>query len=97
MLFDLEAVAHAEELTDRPLLTGLRNRDINTPTVALVRAMLYACIQAKHPELSLELVKSFVTRKNLGEVWAAVLTAWTQGLAEPDKDAADENPTQDQS
>ena len=94
LLFDLNAVAEAEELTDRPLLTGLRQRDISTPTISLVRAMLFASIRAKHPEVSFELAKSFVTRKNLGEIWAAVLTAWTQGLAEPDKDA-DENPTQD--
>ena len=92
LLFDLEAVAQAEELLDRPLLTGLRQRDMYTPTISLVRAMLFACIHAKHDGLSFDLVKSFVTRKNLAEIWGAVLTAWTKGHAEPDADEAEAEP-----
>jgi hypothetical protein len=98
LLFDLEATAQAEELTDRPLLTGLRQRDINTPTIALVRAMLFACLRASHPHITYAAAKALVTRKNIGDIWAGVLAAWTQGLAEPDPDedkAEDTDPQKD--
>jgi hypothetical protein len=86
LLFDFEAVARAEEIVDRPLLTGLRQRDLNTPTITLVRAMFFACLQANHPTVDYATVKSLVTRKNLSEIWTAVLSAWTAGLAEPDEE-----------
>ena len=95
--FEFEAVALAEELTDRPLLTGLRSRDISTPTIGLVRAMFFACLHSKYPAVTYEQAKALVTRKNLAEVWAVVLNAWTAGLAEPDEDeveTADPNPAQ---
>jgi hypothetical protein len=99
LLFDLDSVALAEDITDRPLLTGLRQKDISTPTVSLVRAMLFSCLQAKHPEITFPLAKTFVTRKNWSEIWSTVLNAWTVGLAEPDpeEDAAAADPKQDQS
>jgi hypothetical protein len=92
LIFDLEAVAVAEDLTGKPLLTGLRQIDINTPTISLVRNMLFACLHANHPEITLFGVKVLVTRANIWEVWTVVLNAWTAGLAEPDPDNA-ENPT----
>jgi hypothetical protein len=97
LLFDINAVALAEDTLDRPLLTGLRQRDFSSPTVSLVRGMLYACITARHPEVTFEQAKAFVTRKNLGEVWTTVLAAWVKGIAEPEpaKDV-DGDPTQDQ-
>ena len=99
LLFELEAVALAEDITDRPLLTGLRQKDITTPTISLVRAMLFACLAAKHPEITFALAKTFVTRKNWSEIWGTVLNAWTAGLAEPDpeEDAVDADPKTDQS
>lgn len=98
LLFDLESVALAEELTDRPLLTGLRQRDIATPTISLVRTMLFACLHANHPKVTFDLAKSLVTRKNWAEIWAAVLGAWSAGLAEadPEEDAVDADPPTDQ-
>ena len=86
LIFDFEAVSKAEELTDRPLLTGLRQRDIATPKVSLIQQMLYACLGANHPTVTFPMAKSLVTRKNWAEVWSAVLQAWTAGLAEPDPD-----------
>jgi hypothetical protein len=97
LLFDLEAIAHAEDLTDRPLLTGFKQRDWNTPTISFVRALLYACIRAKQPDITYDFVKTLVTRKTLAEIWGAVLNAWVKGLAEPDEDAVEENPLKDQS
>ena len=41
LVFDFEAIADAEEITGRPLLTGLRRRDIESPSINLVRAMLF--------------------------------------------------------
>jgi hypothetical protein len=105
LVFDLEAVSVAEDLLDRPLLVGLRARDINTPTITLVRAMLFACIRGGElsvpadEQTTFEQVKALVTRSNVGEVWASVLQAWTAGLGKPDSDEDDSdesNPTQDQ-
>lgn len=97
LLFDLESVALAEDLTDLPLLTGLRQKDISTPRISLVRAMLFACLHAKHPEVTFTQAKTFVTRKNWAEVWSAVLLSWTAGLSEPDEDEAVQDPKPDQS
>jgi hypothetical protein len=98
LLFDFEAIATAEDLTDRPLLTGLRSRDYQSPTISLVRIMLFACLQAKHPEVTLDIAKAFVTQKNFRDVWTAVLTTWAAALAEPDPDEAESaDPISDQS
>ena len=36
LVFDFEAIADAEEITGRALLTGLRRRDIECPAINLV-------------------------------------------------------------
>ncbi len=96
--FDLEAIAKAEDLTDRPLLTGLRNRDIAMPSINLVRAMLYACLlpdyvfDEDHPPLTYDMVKQWVTRKTIPDIWGKVLETWQEGMAEPEK----ADPTKDQ-
>lgn len=92
LLFTLEDVARAEELTDKPLLTGLKQRDISTPKISLVQNMLYACILAKQPNMTFEEVKALITRKNFPEVWSVVLQCWTAGLAEPDEDEGESDP-----
>lgn len=98
LVFEMESVALAEELTDRPLLTGLRQKDITTPKISLVQSMLFACILPRHPEMTLTQVKALVTRKNFYEVWGVVLNAWTAGLAEPDseEDVVAADPTKSQ-
>ena len=98
LLFSMAAVALAEELTDRPLLTGLRQKDINTPTIRLVQHMLFASLLPNHPETTLDDAMALVTRKNFYEVWGVVLSSWTAGLAEPDpeKDVVDADPTESQ-
>ena len=94
LLFDFESIALAEELTDRSLLTGLRSKDINSPSIRLVQAMLFACLHVSHPDVTYAEAKLLVNRKNLSAVWGSILTAWSAGMAEPDpdKDAADPNP-----
>jgi len=90
LLFDMQATALAEDLSDRPLLTGLRQRDIATPTIRLVQAMFYACLHTDHPGISFADVKAMVTRHNIHEIWRAVLEAWAAGLAKPKADEAEE-------
>ena len=87
LLFSFEAVAVAEDVTDRALLTGLRSRDISAPSINLVRAMLYAAMLPLNPKSTLAEVKTLVTRKNLSEIWSAVLACWSAGMAEPDTEA----------
>jgi cell envelope opacity-associated protein A len=95
--FDFEAIAQAEEIVDRPLLTGLRQRDISTPTIGLVRAMLFASLHAGYPEITFDQVKEMVTRKNLVDIWTKVLSAWVDSAQVPDEerdtDETAENPT----
>jgi hypothetical protein len=96
LVYDFNSIADAEEIVDRPLITGLRSRDITTPTVGLVRAMFYATARTSHPELTYEHAKSLITKKTLPEVWGKVLEAWALAQAEPEKES-DGNPPQDQS
>jgi hypothetical protein len=96
LVYDFNAIADAEEIVDRPLITGLRSRDISTPTVGLVRAMFFATARTSHPELTFEHAKSLITRKSLPEAWGKVLEAWALAQTEPEKES-DENPTRGQS
>jgi len=94
LVFDFEAVAEAEDLTGRALLTGLTSKDARSPAINLVRGMFYACTRAHHAELDFAAIKSRINRKNIWEVWAKVLEAWTAGLVDPESDAARADPTQ---
>jgi|ERR1039457_414617 hypothetical protein len=87
LVFEFEAIAEAEELTGRALLTGLKRQDIEAPSISLVRLMLFACLHARQPNMTLDQVKPLVTRNTLPEIWNKVLEAWTAGMAEPDEDA----------
>ena len=91
--FDFEAIATAEDIVGRSLLTGLRQQDIQAPSVSLVRAMLFACLLAEQSITYAE-AKALVTRKNLADVWGKVLEAWTAGMVEPDEKAEQANPTE---
>jgi hypothetical protein len=98
LLFSFEAVAQAEDVLDRPLLTGLRSRDISSPSINLVRAMLYAALLPLNPKVTLAEAKALVTRKNLSDIWNKVLACWSAGMAEPDAEAdEDADPKTDQS
>ena len=91
----LESVALAEDLSGRALLTGLRRQDYQTPTLNLVRTMLFACLNPNHPELTFDEVKAMVKRDNIPEIWTPILSAWFASLAEPDpEEEGQENPIQ---
>lgn len=95
LVFDLDAVAEAEDMLDRALITGLTQQDVFRPKVSLVRAMLYAVLHHEHPEMTFDAVKHLVTRANLTEVWTKVFEAWCQSNPEPEHEA-DADPTQAQ-
>ena len=97
LLFDFEAIATAEDLTGRPLLTGLSKKDFATPTISLVRAMLYACLLPTQPQVTMDDVKGLITRKNLYVVWGTVISAWAAGMSEPEEDQIALDPTVGQS
>jgi hypothetical protein len=95
--FDFEAIAEAEDLTGKPLLTGLRERDVTSPTISLVRAMFYACLLPEHPYITFEQAKAMVTRKTLTDIWVKVLEAWSLSAPPAEEDQAATDPTEGQS
>ena|SRR5450631_1424828 len=99
LAFDFESIALAEEVTGRPLITGLRGKDIIAPTVSLVRAMLYATLHSYDASVTFDAAKAMVTRKTLGSIWNKVLEAWSLGIVDDDEDEAEDiaDPTLGQS
>lgn len=95
LAFDFEAIAHAEDVTGRALLAGLTRKDVDHPTISLVRAMLFAALLANEPKITLAEASAFVTRKTFRLVWEKVLDAWTAAMNEAEEDTAD--PPQSQS
>lgn len=99
LLFDFEAIARAEDLTGKALLSGinLNQREYRTPSISLIRNMLFASISALHPEITLSEAKAIVTKHNYMYVWSTVMDAWVKGLSEPDpEEVKKENPQTDQ-
>jgi len=90
LAWDFQAVADAEELLGRSLITGLRQKDFEAPAVKLVQAMLYACLKKNHPAITFPEAKTLVTMKNIGKVWSAVTDAWVAAMSEPDEDTSGE-------
>lgn len=91
LVFDLDAIAEAEDLTDRPLLLGLQQRDVTSPTISLVRAMFLAGLRRHQGQMTVGDVRELVTRKNLREIWEKVLVAYVLFCAEDPKEG-EENP-----
>ena len=97
LVFNFEAIATAEDITGRSLLTGLSNKDAIKPSINLVRAMFFACALAEQPDITFEAAKTLITPKNITEVWVQVMQAWLNGLAEPEEADEDADPNQAQS
>jgi hypothetical protein len=97
LVFDLDAIAEAERLANRPLLIGLSRQDIATPTVDLVRATFFAGAHRRSPALTYERAKPFITPRNVQEVWLGVLKAWSLGMQELDAEEGIADPTLDPS
>jgi hypothetical protein len=95
--FDFEAVAEAEEIVNRPLITGLSMDDVYRPKVNLVRAMFFAAAHRDQPKLTYDAAKVLITRDNLNDVWMKVIEAWTAQNPTPDEQespVADPTPVQ---
>lgn len=90
--FDFEAIAEAEDLTDRPILTGLTKRQLNHPTINFVRAMFFAGLRRHHAELTYEEVTQLVNRENMASLWADLIEAWADSRQQ-ETGEDEENPT----
>ena len=92
--FDFDLIAKAEDLIERPLITGLSQRDVTSPKISTVRGMLYAALLRNHPDVTFDQVKEFVTPKSLRTIWEAVVIAYGKFCADPEDS---ENPPAAQS
>jgi len=88
LMFDFEAIARAEDVTGRALLTGLTRREVDHPTISFVRIMLFAALLPKEPLITFAEASAFVTRKTIKPIWDKVLEAWVAAM----QDAEDEKP-----
>jgi hypothetical protein len=87
LTWDFQAIADAEEILGRSLITGLSQRDLKAPPIKLVQGMLYACIRKNHPAVTFAEARAMVTLKNIGKIWTAVTDTWVTAMNEPDEDA----------
>jgi hypothetical protein len=90
--FDFESIAEAEDIVDRPLITGLRPQDIRTPKIRLVQAMFFAASHYDQPSLTFDDAKKLITRDTLPHIWPKVLEAWTASNAEPEPHELEDAP-----
>lgn len=99
LIFDFEAVARAEDLTGRAILTGLNRSTVDAPSINFVRAMLYACLLKHQPKTTYDEARALVNRDNLAVIWQAVVEAYIATCVIPNDEQdeqtqADENPIQ---
>jgi hypothetical protein len=98
--FDLEAIAEAEDLLDKPLVTAFYGMDPTKPKISLVRGLFYALALKDDPELTPEQVKTLIaTPTTVYAAWTAIVTAWKDARVEPDEDAdedTEDRPIKDQ-
>jgi hypothetical protein len=83
LFFDFEAIADAEELTGLPLISGLTKKDVNSPRISFVRALLYACIRPHQPKVTYEEAAAMVNQWNWSKIWERLLKVWVSGMKEP--------------
>ena len=88
LLFSLEAIATAEDATGLPLITGLRAKDVDTPRISMIRALLWACMLPNFPKTTREEAAALVTQWNWRDVWEKVVETWVAGMRKPSEDAA---------
>jgi hypothetical protein len=96
LVFDFEAIAEAEEITGKSLITGLTTKLVKEPTINFVRAMFYASAKTMQPALTFDTAKKLITRKTIVDIWFKILEAWFNSAPEPEDAEASANPTQGQ-
>jgi len=94
LVFDFDAIAEAEELTGRSLITGLTRDMLNSPKINFIRGMFYACAKKHQPELTFESAKNLITLKNYIKVWETVLGAFADAMKSADE--GDSEPGEEQ-
>jgi hypothetical protein len=92
LLFDFEAIAAAEDATGISLIAGLHEKDVNSPRISQVRALLWACLLPKQPKITRTEAASWVNRHNLNHIWGKVLQVWVDGMAEPEAAGSEDPP-----
>lgn len=96
LVFDFEAIAEAEEITGKSLLSGLDAQNAARPAINFVRALFFACAKPRRPGLTYEQAKVYVTRESFADVWKAVLEAWTAAFTETEAQAEPADPSESQ-
>jgi hypothetical protein len=87
LIFDFNAVAEVEERTGRNLMTKDGWDKLNGTTISI---LLWACLQANHPDVTLLAVRKLMNSKNLTQVTDKIKEAWL--LSKADEVEADQNP-----
>ena len=85
LVFDFDAIAEAEDLLDRPILSGLTKREFDHPRINLVRGFFFAAALKHQPDLTYEQAKALVTPQAMPSIWAECLGAWAASMAKPEE------------
>jgi len=87
LVFELESIADAEDVSGLALITGLSKKEVNSPRISLVRIMLWASARPLQPEFTLEDAKKLVDQHTWSGIWGKILEAWIAGMSKPKADA----------
>ena len=83
LVFDFEAIAEAEDVCGRTILSGLSSKEIYHPPIRLVQATLYASLLKYQPQITWAEAKAFVTAKTMSDIWIKVIEAWNKAMVDP--------------
>jgi hypothetical protein len=95
LLFNIDAVERAEDLTGKSLLTGIEQKYVLHPPISFVKAMLFSALLPVQPDTTYADASSLVDRDNIIDIWGKVIEAWF--VQSPDPEPQKENPTPAQS
>jgi hypothetical protein len=90
LVFELESIADAEDVSGLALITGLKKKDVDSPRISLVRIMLWASARPLQPGFTLEDAKKLVDQHTWSEIWNKILEAWISGMRKPKADEAED-------
>lgn len=85
LIFTLNSVAVAEQITGEPLLSGMTRQQLTSPTVDFIRALFYAGLLACQTEITRSESDALITFSTWRPIWTAVLAAWVDAQADPDE------------
>jgi hypothetical protein len=78
LCFDFNAICEVGKLTGINLL----QESVSTVEANSLRALLYASLLHEDSTLTIDLVGSWITMKNLAQVRASILTAWFESVSD---------------